>query len=99
MLVVTASFEAVEGREEELEKAFSAMFPLVRSEPGVITYILHRSTGNKGKFFFYEEYKDKEAFDYHGATPYFKDLFMKIKDLVKAPAVVEFYEMVEGIKK
>ncbi len=99
MIVVTAAFQAMEGKEEALEQAFRAMFPLVRTEAGVITYILHRSTNNPGRFFFYEQYKDKEAFDYHGKTPYFKDLMVKVKDLVKGPPVVEFYEEVEGIKR
>jgi quinol monooxygenase YgiN len=99
MIVVTASFQAKEGKEEELEQAFRAMFPLVRTEAGVITYILHRSTDNRGKFFFYEQYKDKDAFDYHGATPYFKDLIVKVKDLVTGPPAVGFYEEVEAIKR
>ena len=99
MLVITASFEAQEGKEAEVEQAFRGMFPLVRDEAGLITYILHRAAHNPRRFFFYEQYKDKEAFDYHSSTPHFQALFGKIKTLVAGEPVVEFFEELESIKR
>jgi len=98
-MVVSAFFQAKEGKEEELERAFRSMFPSVRGEAGVITYSLSRSTTNPGKFFFYERYKDKEAFDFHGSTPYFKDLFRRLKDLTEGAPVVDFHEQIETIER
>ena len=99
MFVVTALFQAKTGKEKELEEAFKAIFPLVAQEAGVKTYVLHRSTGIPGRFFFYEQYQDKEAFDYHGGTPYFKDLFGKIKELLADPPAIDFLEEVDAIRR
>jgi quinol monooxygenase YgiN len=99
MMIVSAFFQAKEGKESELEQAFKSIFPLVGKETGVVTYSLNRSTANPGRFFFYERYKDKEAFDFHSSTPYFKDLFGKLKDLTAGAPVVEFYEQVDTIER
>ena len=99
MVVVTAQFQAKAGKEEELQEAFKGMFPQVAHETGVVMYILHRSADSPGRFFFYEQYKDREAFDDHGRTPYFKDLFRNIKDLVTEPPVVEFLVEIDAIKR
>jgi len=98
-MVVSAFFQAKEGGEKELEQAFRSMFASVRGEAGVITYALNRSTTNPGRFFFYERYKDKEAFDFHSSTPYFKDLFGKLKDLTEGAPVVDFHEQIETIER
>ena len=99
MMVVSAFFQAKEGKGAELEQAFRSMFPPVRGEAGVITYSLNRSTTNPGRFFFYERYKDKEAFDFHSSTPYFKELFGKLKDLTEGVPAVDFYEQIEAIER
>ena len=99
MMVVSAFFQAKEGKESELEQAFRGMFPLVGKETGLVTYSLNRSTANPGRFFFFERYKDKEAFDFHGSTPYFKALFGKLKDLTAGAPLVEFYEQIDIIER
>jgi quinol monooxygenase YgiN len=99
MIVVTAQFQAKKGKEEELEQAFKSIIPLVQNETGVSVYKLHRVSNAPGKFFFYEQYKDKEAFDHHASTPYFKELFAKVKGLVADPPVLEFLEEIESIKR
>ena len=44
-------------------------------EQDTMAYVLHRSKENIGQFLFYEKYRDQQALDYHGSTPYLKDLF------------------------
>lgn len=97
MIIITAVIQAKKGKEEEVAGALRGMIPKVRAEAGAIAYVLHRSTTNPGKFFFYERYKDQAAFDYHGSTPYFRDLFKKIRDLIVDAPEVEFYEELDGI--
>jgi quinol monooxygenase YgiN len=99
MMVVSAFFQAKEGKESELEQAFKSMFPLVGKETGLVTYSLNRSKANPGRFFFFERYKDKKAFDSHSSTPHFKELFGKLKDLTAGAPVVEFYEQIDIIER
>ncbi len=97
MIIITARFQAKPGKEEELKQTLKSIFPLVKNESGVITYALHRVAKNPGTFLFYERYADKEAFDYHGTTPYFKDLSEKIKELLAEKPKLEFLEAIDGI--
>jgi quinol monooxygenase YgiN len=99
MFVITAQFQAKAGKEEELEQTLKGIFPFVQKEAGSNAYILHRVTNTPGKLFFYEQYKDKEAFDYHSSTPHFKELFGKVEGLIAGPPVVEFLEEVASIKR
>ena len=59
MIIITAFFHVVPGKEKELESVLKAMFPHVRKEPGVLTYNLHQNENKPDTFFFYEKYKDQ----------------------------------------
>lgn len=83
MLVVAAMLKVVDGKGDELEQEVNKLVPKVLEEPGVITYLVHRSIDNPSRFFVYEKYKSKEDFIYHCATPHFKqfsEAFEPIKD-------------------
>ena len=97
MIVISATLIAKEGKESELENLLSSLVQEVKSESGVISYILHRSNDNPRKFFFYEKYKDKKSVDFHMSTPYLKKAFDKYQDLLAQPSEVDFYNEVSSI--
>jgi quinol monooxygenase YgiN len=99
MIVVSSVLKARPGKEKELEDALRSVFPSAQNEPGLFTYILHRSTNDPGKFLFYERYMDKDSLDYHLSTPYFQDSFMKVKSLVAEEPVVELFEEIDAIRR
>jgi len=98
MIIINAIIEAKTGKEEELENVLRAMIPLVQEEDGAVVYTLHRSRNAKGKYFFYEKYKDQDAVDYHCSTHYFKDLIDKFSDLLASEPIVDTFEEIDGIK-
>ncbi len=62
-----------------------------RAEPGCISYTLYQNPHEKTAFFFFEEWKDQAAIDFHFATPHFKAFGDQIKDMiVGAPEIVIF---------
>jgi quinol monooxygenase YgiN len=62
-----------------------------RAEPGCISYTLYQNPHEKTAFFFFEEWKDQAAIDFHFATPHFKAVGDQIKDMiVGAPEIVIF---------
>ena len=75
MLVITAMLKVLEGKGDELEQEFKKLAPKVLEEPGIITYVVHRSIDDPSRFFVYEKYKSREDFDYHCSTPHFKEFF------------------------
>ncbi|MGA8608264.1 MAG: antibiotic biosynthesis monooxygenase [Candidatus Sulfotelmatobacter sp.] len=57
------------GMEEELAGRLEALVLASRSDPGVMTYDLHRSTADPALWFLYECYESQERFDRHRENP------------------------------
>jgi len=72
--VVTAFWEANPGEEETVARILSRFAPQAREEPGVESFVIHRSRTEPSKFFFYEVFKDEAAFAAHQQTGHFKQL-------------------------
>ena len=72
--VVTAFWEANPGEEEAVARILSRFAPQAREEPGVESFVIHRSRAEPSKFFFYEVFKDEAAFAAHQQTGHFKQL-------------------------
>jgi len=73
-LVVTAFWEANRGEEEAVAAILSRFAPQVRQEPGVESFVIHRSRTEPAQFFFYEVFQNEAAFAAHQETPHFKRL-------------------------
>jgi quinol monooxygenase YgiN len=72
--VVTAFWETKAGEEEAVAAILSRFAPQAREEPGVASFVIHRSRSEPSKFFFYEVFKDEAAFTAHQQTAHFKEL-------------------------
>jgi quinol monooxygenase YgiN len=72
--VVTAFWEASPGEEDAVAAILSRFAPQAREEPGVDSFVIHRSRTEPAKFFFYEVFKDEAAFGAHQQTAHFKSL-------------------------
>jgi quinol monooxygenase YgiN len=72
--VVTAFWEASPGEEDAVAAILSRFAPQAREEPGVESFVIHRSRTEPSKFFFYEVFKDEAAFAAHQQTAHFKKL-------------------------
>ena len=72
--VVTAKWTAKEGEESGVAAAIEQLAPPSRAEPGMIMYQPHRDPENPRVFFFYEQYKDKAAYEAHLASEHFQRL-------------------------
>jgi quinol monooxygenase YgiN len=73
-LVVTAFWETRPGEEETVAAILSRFVPRAREEPGVESFVIHRSRSEPAKFFFYEVFKDEAAFAAHQLTDHFKQM-------------------------
>jgi len=72
--VVTAFWEARDGEEETVAAILSRFVPKAQQEPGVLMFVVHRSRTEPAKFFFYEVFKNEDAFGAHQQTEHFKQL-------------------------
>jgi len=99
MLVLTATFKAKPGQENELEEAIKALIPSVQNEAGTLVYTVHKAKADPGQFMFYEMYQDKAALDLHGSTPYFKEFSGKIAGLLESKPQLAIYEDIASISR
>jgi quinol monooxygenase YgiN len=65
---------APEGEQDRAEELIRRLGEASRQEPGVVHYIAHRDPEDPRVFLMYEQYKDKAAFEEHGATDHFKEI-------------------------
>jgi quinol monooxygenase YgiN len=72
--VVTAFWEARDGEEDAVAAILSRFAPKAQQEPGVVMFVVHRSRTEPGRFFFYEVFKNEDAFGAHQQTEHFKTL-------------------------
>jgi quinol monooxygenase YgiN len=88
---VLAFFRARQGRGPELEKVLLDLVGPTRSEPGNISYVLHRKDGEPDALVFDEIWASRKALEEHAQKPYILSLGEKIKGLADGPPRVEVY--------
>ena len=62
------------GEEERAAELIPQLVAASQAEPGNIHYLAHRDPEDPRVFLMYEQYRDKAAFEEHGASDHFKDL-------------------------
>ena len=72
--VLVVRMTAPEGEEQRAEELIRRLVEATRQEPGNIHYIAHRDPENPRVFLMYEQYRDKAAFEEHGASEHFQRL-------------------------
>ena len=69
-----------------------------RAEPGCVSYTLYQDPYEPTVFFFFEQWKDQSAIDFHFGTPHFKAFGDKLKDMADGAADITIYS-IAGEKK
>ena len=99
MVTVIATLKVKAGNEAAMEKAAREMVAHVKAhEPGTLTYILHRSTGDPTEFVFYEVYADQGALATHGGSEQMQKFFGLAGGLLEGRPDIKMYEQIDGKK-
>ncbi|HEV8459308.1 MAG TPA: putative quinol monooxygenase [Gaiellaceae bacterium] len=83
--VLVVRMKAKEGDEERALEVIRALADASRQEPGCEAYVPCRDPEDPRSFLFYEQYRDKAAFEEHGASEHFQRL-----------AVGQLWDLLEG---
>jgi quinol monooxygenase YgiN len=70
--VVTATWRAKPGKAAEVAEILARHAFETRQEPGVVTFIAHRSKDDDHEFMIYEQFVDPEALALHESAPHFR---------------------------
>ena len=77
MITVIAKLPIKEGKMEEALGEFKELMSKVAKEEGTVLYSLNIEKANPNTLVVVEQYKDKDAFNFHSSTPHFKEFFTK----------------------
>lgn len=80
-----------EDRDTFLELATQTAKATNETEPGVNTYIFYEDENTPNLFFFFEEWKNKAAFEAHLEQPHTQELTAKYAEILAKPADVRIY--------
>ena len=72
--VLVVRMKAKEGEEDRAVELARELAEASREEPGCEAYIPCRDPEDARTFLFYEQYRDKAAFEEHGASEHFQRL-------------------------
>ena len=74
VIVVLAVYQASAGRADEVASELAAYAPIVRTEPGCVTFEVSRGIDDDHEFLLYEVYRDQAALDAHRAADHFTSI-------------------------
>ncbi len=86
MKIITVAFTAKPEKQNEIIELCVGMIQPSRNEPGCISYIFYQNVAEKNKFFFFEEWKDQSAIDFHVTTKHYKDFVPKFETMITGSA-------------
>ncbi len=97
MITITSMVQAIKGSEDELEKHLIDFSKKVKTEEGTIVYDFHRLKNEKGRFFFYEKFTDKNAFECHNSTTHMQELTTKFGNLLANEPELTYLEEITSL--
>ena len=77
MITVIAKLPIKEGKMDEVLAEFKILMAEVAKEEGTVLYSLNSEKAKPNTLVVVEQYKDKDAFNFHSSTPHFKEFFTK----------------------
>ena len=98
MIVITARFRVLDGKENEALEAMRAMVQKVRDgEPGCLAYVCHRSFAEPAEIVWYEAYEDEAALGAHGGSEHMQAFRQRLPEVVDLTQIkLERLERLDG---
>ena len=93
-LVLVVRMKANAGEEERAVEVARELAAASREEPGCEAYVPCRDPEDPGSILIYEQYRDKTAFEEHGASEHFQRLALNGLFELVGPRERTFYETI-----
>jgi quinol monooxygenase YgiN len=94
MVTLIAKVVAKAGQVEATKAGLQELVHHTTQEPGCLSYTLHQDQKDPRIFFFYEQFQDQAAFDFHAVQPYIASLNAKASELFEQSPQLHFVDLV-----
>lgn len=98
MIVITGAARVAEANRTAFEKVAERQVRLSRAEAGNISYSYFEDRMEPGRFFFYEEWRDRAAVDFHFAQAYCHEFMEAARRLAEAEPDIAIREIMVNPK-
>lgn len=95
MIVITGKMRIPAGNRVEFFEIGERQVRLSREETGCVSYALYEDALAPGTFFFYEEWKDREAVDFHFRQAYCLEFVKRLRKLTDGEADMKIRAVAE----
>lgn len=93
MIVITGTARIADENRAAFKPVAERQVTLSRAEPGNVSYSYFEDQMQPGRFFFYEEWKDRAAVDFHFAQDYCLEFIEAARRLAEAPPEISIREV------
>lgn len=94
MIVITGAAKIPAANREAFRPVAERQVRLSREEPGNVSYGYYEDQMAPGRFFFYEEWKDRAAVDFHFAQAYCLEFMEAARLLAEGAPEISIREVV-----
>lgn len=91
MIIITGSASVEEANRTAFLEIGERQVVNSRQEPGNVSYAFFEDAMQRGRFFFYEEWKDQAAIDFHFKQPYCIEFITKARALASSPPEIKIH--------
>lgn len=95
MIVITGRMAIADKNREAFFSISKRQVELSRLEEGCLNYWLYEDAMTPGQFFFYEEWKNRDAVTFHFQQEYCLDFVKKLRDLTTGEAEMHIRTIAE----
>ena len=93
MIVITGVAQIAEKNRAAFAKVAERQVTLSRAEPGNVSYAYFEDAMEPGRFFFYEEWRDRPAVDFHFAQSYCHEFMEAARRLAETEPEITIREI------
>ena len=94
-VVITARWRPKDGEGANVDAILRQLAAAIRSEPGNLLFVAHRSKDDPNEILLYEQYKDEQAFLDHRQTAHFKALVLEQAVPLLARREIQMFSILE----
>ncbi|MEQ8282151.1 MAG: putative quinol monooxygenase [Parvibaculum sp.] len=93
MIVITGTARIADENRDAFRPVAERQVTLSRAEAGNVSYAYFEDQMEPGRFFFYEEWKDRAAVDFHFAQDYCHEFMEAARALAETPPEISVREV------
>lgn len=96
MIIITGKAKVSDENRAAFQAVAERQVTNSRLEAGCVSYAYYEDAMDRGTFFFFEEWADQSAVDFHFARPYCLEFIAKARELASSPPEIKIQHVLSA---